>query len=217
MDIKTCLINNDLHPLSRLAPASEGKTAAERARLMEEGVSMILRAIGEDVHREGLLDTPARVARMFTELTSGLNEDPAEQISCEFLEESAGLVLVKDISFNSTCEHHLLPFHGLAHIAYLPKAGRITGLSKLARVVEVASKRLQVQERLTAQVAQAIVDKLDPLGVYVVIEAEHSCMAMRGIRKPGSSTITTDARGIYKEDGALRAELNSLMQTCKNR
>lgn len=200
MEIKSCLISDDLQALPN------------RTRMMQEGVALILRAMGEDVEREGLLDTPDRVARMFTELTSGLKEDPADQITCEFHEENAGLVLVKDISFNSTCEHHLLPFHGLAHIAYLPKNGRITGLSKLARVVEVASKRLQVQERLTTQVAQALVDKLDPLGVYVVIEAEHSCMALRGIRKPGSSTITTDARGIYKDDVALRAELNSLIR-----
>ena len=180
--------------------------------LLEQGVKMILRAIGEDLDREGLQETPSRVARMMTELASATNLDPADQITCEFFEESAGLVLVKDIDFNSTCEHHLLPFHGLVHVAYLPRDGRITGLSKLARVVEIASRRLQVQERLTAQVAQAIEDRLDPLGVFVIIEAEHSCMSLRGIKKPGSKTITTDARGVYNEDATLRAELLTLIK-----
>lgn len=180
--------------------------------LLEQGVKMILRAIGEDLDREGLQQTPNRVARMMAELTSSINLDPADQITCEFYEESAGLVLVKDLIFNSTCEHHLLPFHGLVHVAYLPREGRITGLSKLARVVEIASRRLQVQERLTAQVAQAIQDKLDPLGVFVLIEAEHSCVSLRGIKKPGSKTITSDARGVYKKDASLRAELITLIK-----
>jgi len=180
--------------------------------LIEQGVRLILAGVGEEVDRSGLSDTPSRVARMMVELTSGQGVDPAEQITCEFQEERAGLVLVKDITFSSTCEHHMLPFHGFVHVAYLPREGRITGLSKLARVVDVASKRLQVQERLTAQVAQALIDKLDPVGVFVMIEAEHSCMALRGIKKPGSRTITTDARGCYKEDASLRAELFTLIQ-----
>lgn len=180
--------------------------------LLEQGVKLILRAIGEDLDREGLQQTPNRVARMMAELSSATYLDPADQITCEFFEKDAGLVLVKDLTFNSTCEHHLLPFHGLVHVAYLPRDGRITGLSKLARVVEIASRRLQVQERLTAQVAQAIEDRLDPLAVFVMIEAEHSCMSRRGIKKPGSTTITTDARGLYKKDATLRAELLSLIR-----
>jgi GTP cyclohydrolase I len=180
--------------------------------LVEQAVKMILHAIGEDVEREGLLQTPNRVARMMAELTSSINCDPADQITCEFFEESAGLVLVKDITFNSTCEHHMLPFHGLVHVAYLPREGRITGLSKLARVVEVASRRLQVQERLTAQIAQALEDKLDPVAIFVMIEAEHSCIGLRGIKKPGSKTITTDARGLYKDDANLRTELLGLIK-----
>jgi GTP cyclohydrolase I len=177
-----------------------------------EGVRLILEAIGENPEREGLLETPNRVARMWTELASGLNVDPASQITCQFYENSSGVVLVKDIYFSSTCEHHLLPFSGQAHIAYLPREGRITGLSKLARVVEVASQRLQVQERLTAQIAQALVDTLDPLGVLVMLQAEHSCMTLRGIKKPGSSTITVESRGCYKENDAGRAEILSLLK-----
>ncbi len=180
--------------------------------LIEEGVRLILRGLGEDSTRAGLLDTPSRVARMMVELTAGQDTDPASQITCEFQEDSAGLVLVKDITFSSTCEHHMLPFHGLVHIAYLPREGRITGLSKLARVVDVASKKLQVQERLTAQIADALISKLDPLGVFVLIAAEHSCMALRGVKKPGSQTITTTAHGCYQEDALLRAELLTLIQ-----
>jgi GTP cyclohydrolase I len=195
-----------------VAHASDAKIVGFDSVKLQHGVRLILEAIGENPQREGLLETPARVARLFQELTSGLDSDPASQITCEFVEKDAGLVLVKDITFNSTCEHHILPFHGVAHVAYMPREGRITGLSKLARVVEVASKRLQVQERMTAQIAQAMVDKLDPLGVYVVVEAEHSCMSLRGIKKPGSRTITTYARGIFQENVALRAELLNLIQ-----
>lgn len=206
--------SKDLHPLAvaRLAQADAKICRPFDAGKLQEGVRMILEALGENVAREGLIETPDRVARMLKELTSGIDTDPASQITCEFLEENAGLVLVRDITFNSTCEHHMLPFHGVAHVAYLPREGRITGLSKLARVVEVASKRLQVQERMTAQIAQAMVDKLDPIGVFVMVEAEHSCMALRGIKKPGARTITTDARGIYRENDALRSELLTLIQ-----
>lgn len=174
-------------------------------------VRQILEAIGEDPDREGLLETPDRVARMFAELTAGTGVTPESQITCEFLEEKAGLVLVRDINFSSTCEHHMLPFTGVAHVAYLPRQGRITGLSKLARVVEIASKRLQVQERLNAQIADAIQDTLDPLGVFVMIEAVHSCMVLRGIKKPGSKTITMDARGVYRDDKDSRNELLTLL------
>lgn len=182
----------------------------DRAKI-RQAVRQILEAIGEDPDREGLLETPDRVARMYSELTSGMDTSIASQISCEFLEEKAGLVLVRDINFASTCEHHMLPFTGVAHVAYLPREGRITGLSKLARVVEVASKRLQVQERLTAQIADAIEDTLDPLGVFVMVEATHSCMVLRGIKKPGSKTITMDSRGVYLDDKDSRNELLTLL------
>ena len=178
---------------------------------IEAAVKEILAAIGEDPEREGLLDTPARVARMLKELTAGHGADPVKELSCRFVEEKAGLVLVKDIAFSSTCEHHMLPFTGVAHVAYLPQDGQITGLSKLARVVETVSKRLQVQERMTAQIADAL-EALQPLGIFVMVEAEHSCMALRGIKKPGARTITTDARGIYRENDALRSELLTLIQ-----
>ncbi|MBK7747132.1 MAG: GTP cyclohydrolase I FolE [Candidatus Obscuribacter sp.] len=191
---------------------SEGTTTRtfDRAKI-RQAVRQILEAIGEDPDREGLLETPDRVARMYFELTSGMDTSIASQISCEFLEEKAGLVLVRDINFASTCEHHMLPFTGVAHVAYLPREGRITGLSKLARVVEVASKRLQVQERLTAQIADAIEDTLNPLGVFVMVEATHSCMVLRGIKKPGSKTITMDSRGVYLDDKDSRNELLTLL------
>ena len=204
-------MNSEAICKANFQPIQTREPAQVNLDLLEQGVRMILRAIGEDIEREGLQQTPNRVARMMAELTSSIDLDPADQITCEFFEESAGLVLVKDLTFNSTCEHHLLPFHGLVHVAYLPREGRITGLSKLARVVEIASRRLQVQERLTAQIAQAIEDKLEPLGVFVMIEAEHSCMSLRGIKKPGSKTITTDARGLYKKDASSRAELLTLI------
>ncbi len=184
--------------------------AIDKAKI-RQAVRQILEAIGEDPDREGLLETPDRVARMYSELTSGMDEKVASQISCEFLEEKAGMVLVRDINFASTCEHHMLPFTGVAHVAYLPREGRITGLSKLARVVEVASKRLQVQERLTAQIADAIEETLEPLGVFVMVEATHSCMVLRGIKKPGSKTITMDSRGVYLDDKDSRNELLTLL------
>jgi len=192
------------------APLTGAKKEIDRAKI-ESAVRLILEAIGENPDRQGLLDTPDRVARMWAELAAGHLEDAADQISCEFYESGSGVVIVKDIAFSSTCEHHLLPFMGRAHVAYLPREGRITGLSKLARVVEVAASRLQVQERLTAQIAQALVDKLDPLGVLVLVQAEHSCMTARGIKKAGSSTVTIDSRGCYKENDLLRAELLNLL------
>jgi GTP cyclohydrolase IA len=192
-----------------MAPLYESKKFDTRK--IEDAVRVILEAIGENPDREGLLETPDRVTRMYRELTAGLREDPADQITCEFQEAGAGMVLVRDITFSSTCEHHMLPFTGTAHVAYLPREGRITGLSKLARVVEVASKRLQVQERMTAQIAQAIETKLNPLGVFVMVEAEHSCMVLRGIKKPGSKTITMDTRGAYKDSDVLRSEILTLL------
>ena len=199
--------------VDKTSPAAAQASTAKviDTKKIELATRMILEAIGEDPDRAGVLGTPDRVARMWAELTAGHKLDAAEQISCEFFEDTRGVVIVKDIAFASTCEHHLLPFAGHAHIAYLPRAGRITGLSKLARVVEVASKRLQVQERMTAQIAQAFIDKLDPLGVLVLVEAEHTCMSLRGIKKPGSSTITIESRGCYETNDQLRAEVLNLI------
>ncbi|HFD5165762.1 TPA: GTP cyclohydrolase I FolE [Streptococcus pyogenes] len=177
----------------------------------EAAIYQFLEAIGENPNREGLLDTPKRVAKMYTEMFLGLGKDPKEEFTAVFKEQHEDVVIVKDISFYSICEHHLVPFYGKAHIAYLPSDGRVTGLSKLARAVEVASKRPQLQERLTSQIADALVEALNPKGTLVMVEAEHMCMTMRGIKKPGSKTITTTARGLYKESRAERQEVISLM------
>jgi GTP cyclohydrolase I len=189
--------------------ADEGSMDLEK---VARGVSLILEGLGENLHREGLLETPARVARMYGELLYGMNEDPADEISCTFIEGEEELVFVKDISFASICEHHMVPFMGVAHIGYIPAQGKISGLSKLARVVELVSRRLQVQERMTAQIADAIATKLNPHGVIVVLEAEHLCMSIRGIRKPGSKTITTSARGVLQTDPFRRQEALMLLQ-----
>lgn len=178
---------------------------------MEEAIYQLLEAIDENPEREGLRDTPKRVAKMYQEMFSGLNEDPKDQFTAVFTENHDELVLVKDIPFYSMCEHHLVPFFGVAHVAYLPSEGRVTGLSKLARAVEVASKRPQLQERLTEQVAKALEEALHPKGIFVMIEAEHLCMTMRGIKKPGSKTVTTVSKGIYKEDYQGRKEVLSLI------
>nr|P0C0C1.1 RecName: Full=GTP cyclohydrolase 1; AltName: Full=GTP cyclohydrolase I; Short=GTP-CH-I [Streptococcus pyogenes]CAA04237.1 GTP cyclohydrolase [Streptococcus pyogenes] len=190
----------------------------KRERLMsinkekaEAAIYQFLEAIGENPNREGLLDTPKRVAKMYAEMFAGLKKDPKEEFTAVFTEHHEDVVIVKDISFYSMCEHHQVPFYGKAHIAYLPSDGRVTGLSKLARAVEVASKRPQLQERLTAQIADALVEALHPTGVLVLVEAEHMCMTMRGIKKPGSKTITTTARGLYKEDRSERQEVMALM------
>lgn len=176
------------------------------------GVKLILEGVGEDPTREGLLETPSRVARMYKELLYGTGVEAGSEITCTFNEEGEDLVLVKDITFSSTCEHHLVPFVGVAHIGYIPNEGKITGLSKLARVVELASRKLQVQERMTAQIADAIVRRLDPLGVVVVLEAEHFCMSIRGVRKAGTKTLTSAARGVFRTDKAARAEVMSFIQ-----
>ncbi|WP_369132630.1 GTP cyclohydrolase I FolE [Modestobacter sp. I12A-02662] len=175
-------------------------------------VREILIAVGEDPDRPGLVDTPARVARAYAETFAGLAQDPHEVLATTFDEDHDELVLVKDIPLFSTCEHHLVPFHGLAHVGYIPGAdGRVTGLSKLARLVEVYARRPQVQERMTRQVADALFDALKPQGVIVVIEAEHLCMAMRGIRKPGSTTVTSAVRGIFRDSAVTRSEAMSLI------
>ena len=179
---------------------------------IEQATTMILEAIGENPEREGLLDTPKRVAKMYAEVFSGLQEDPRDYFNTVFHEQHDEMVLVKDIPFYSMCEHHLVPFFGVAHIAYIPRDGIVAGLSKLARAVETTAKRPQLQERITTTVANAMMEMLNPLGVYVIIEAEHMCMTMRGVKKPGSKTITTAARGIYEHDDVKRSEILSLVK-----
>ena len=174
---------------------------------IEAAVREILAAIGEDPTRDGLLDTPARVARMYAEVTSGLREVPEHHLRVTFEAGHDEMVMVKDIALSSLCEHHLVPFLGRAHVAYIPNDdGRVTGLSKLARLVDGYSRRPQVQERLTTQVADAIEQTLQPKGVLVVIEAEHLCMSMRGVRKPGATTVTSAVRGLFRRNPATRAE-----------
>ncbi|GIM29591.1 GTP cyclohydrolase 1 [Clostridium polyendosporum] len=177
---------------------------------IKEAVKMIIEAVGEDPEREGLLETPDRIARMYAEIFSGLGEDASEILSKTFTVESNDIVIEKDITFYSMCEHHFLPFYGKAHIAYIPN-GKVAGLSKLARTVEVYSKKPQLQERLTKEIADALAEYLEAQGVMVVIEAEHMCMTMRGVKKPGSKTITTTYRGKFLEDKDLRAEVLSLI------
>ncbi len=179
---------------------------------IEEGVRLILEGIGEDPDREGLLKTPARVARMYEEVFAGLTEDPRRHFETTFDEGHQEMVLVRDIPFYSMCEHHLVPFFGQAHVAYIPAAdGRICGLSKLARLVDAFAKRPQVQERLTSQIADTLVQELHPEGVLVVLEAEHLCMSMRGVKKPGSKTTTSAVRGIFERRHATRSEALSLI------
>lgn len=179
---------------------------------IEQGVRLILEGVGEDPNRTGLQETPARVARMYQECFCGLTQDPAQHFETLFDEHHNELVIVHDIPFYSMCEHHLVPFFGKAHVAYLPaKSGKICGISKLARLVEVFARRPQVQERLTGQVADTLVEQLAPEGVLVVMEAEHLCMSMRGVKKPGSKTVTTAARGVLKTDAAARSEALSLL------
>ncbi|AMY53844.1 GTP cyclohydrolase 1 [Rhodococcoides fascians D188] len=178
----------------------------------EAAVRELLIAVGEDPDRPGLLDTPARVARSYREIFAGLYTDPDTALNTTFDEGHQELVLVRDIPMYSTCEHHLVSFHGVAHVGYIPgKSGKVTGLSKLARVVDMYAKRPQVQERLTSQIADALMRKLDPRGAIVVIEAEHLCMAMRGIRKPGASTTTSAVRGLLQSSAASRSEALDLI------
>jgi GTP cyclohydrolase IA len=173
----------------------------------EAAVREILIAIGEDPERDGLLDTPSRVARMYAEVFAGLREAPEKHLSVQFEADHDEMVMVRDISLTSMCEHHLVPFIGKAHVAYIPNDdGRVTGLSKLARLVDAYARRPQVQERLTSQIADAIEQTLQPRGVLVVIEAEHLCMSMRGVRKPGATTVTSAVRGLFRENASTRFE-----------
>ena len=196
----------------------DGKAAVAAGRRgfdhdkVERGVRLILEGIGEDLHRDGVRETPQRVARMYEEITSGLRSDPTEVLQVLFEEGHDELVMVRDIPLYSLCEHHLLPFIGKAHVAYIPnERGQITGLSKLARLVDGFARRPQVQERLTSQVADALVERLDPRGALVVLEAEHLFMSMRGVRKPGAITVTSAVRGQFRDSMSTRMEAMNLL------
>lgn len=183
-------------------------------KLIEEGVRLILKGIGEDINREGLIKTPQRVAEMYEELFSGFGKDPAALLEPLFDENHDEMIIVKDIPFYSVCEHHMVPFVGKAHIAYVPnKSGKIIGLSKLSRVLELASRRLQIQERLTTIVADAIMEKLEPRGAMVIIEAEHLCMSIRGVKKPNTITVTSAVRGLFRQNPASRSEAMALIKS----
>jgi GTP cyclohydrolase I len=192
-------------------PALHEHRGVDKPRI-ERAIREILLAVGEDPDREGLRRTPARVAEMYAELFVGLHEEPSKHLTITFEANHDEMVMVRDIPLYSVCEHHLAPFHGRAHVAYIPGSdGRITGLSKLARLVEGFARRPQVQERLTTQVADALVEVLSPAGVFVVIEAEHLCMSMRGVKKPGTLTVTSAVRGLFKDNPATRAEAMSFI------
>ncbi len=191
-------------------PAVAGESFAVDHARIERAVREILTAVGEDPDREGLLETPARVARMYAEMFSGLRQDPRTHLKKFFHENYDEVVLVRDISFSSMCEHHLLPFTGRAHVAYIPK-GKVIGLSKMARVVEVVARRPQVQERMTQEIARLLEEELDAKGVAVIVEASHSCMTMRGVKKPGSSMVTSAMKGLFRTNVSTRAELMTLI------
>jgi GTP cyclohydrolase I len=186
--------------------------AIDQAKI-EQAVASIIEAIGDDPRRQGLAGTPQRVAEMYAELFSGMDKDPREELTVGFEEGHREMVVLKDIPFYSMCEHHLLPFFGVAHVGYIPNMnGRVVGASKIARVVEVVAHRPQLQERMTTQIAEAILDALQPEGVAVVIQAEHLCMTMRGIKKPGSNIVTSANRGLFRQRPVTRAEFLSLVQ-----
>lgn len=178
---------------------------------IEEGVRLILEGVGEDLSREGLKETPERIARMYEEILSGMNEDASQYLEKTFSVDSSAMVLEKDIVFHSVCEHHMMPFYGKAHIAYISD-GKVVGLSKLARTVEVYARRLQIQEQMTCQIADAIMKYLKPKGVMVMLEAEHMCMTMRGVKKPGSMTETFVCRGIFEEDKLLQDQFFRMLR-----
>ena len=205
------MTSTEVSPQVMLAAPTVRAIPAYDAARVERAVRELLLAVGEDPDREGLLDTPARVARAYAETFVGLRQNPADVLNATFDIGHSEMVLVKDIEVYSTCEHHLVPFHGVAHVGYIPSQnGRVAGLSKLARLVDVFARRPQVQERLTSQIADALVDQLDPAGAIVVIECEHLCMSMRGVRKAGSRTVTSAVRGQMR-DVATRAEAMSLI------
>lgn len=210
-------VKPETSPAQKTTPDTDGETGSvchgpiPDMEKMALGVKLILEAAGEDVNRPGLLDTPSRVARMYRELLYGTGINPAAEVTCEFQEGSEDPVIVKEIPFATVCEHHMVPFIGKADVAYIPKNGRITGLSKIARVVELAARRLQVQERMTAQIADAMMEALEPQGVLVILKAEHLCMSIRGIKKPGSMTTTMTTRGVLKTDRNARLEILQLI------
>ena len=205
--------SNPLHPV----PDEPDAMPIDTERI-ERAVRDILEAIGEDPDRDGLVRTPARIAHMYEEIFAGIHQDPSHHLTVTFEANHDEMVMVRDIAVTSVCEHHLVPFAGRAHVAYIPGAdGRITGLSKIARLVDGFAKRPQVQERLTTQIADALVEVLDPAGALVMIEAEHFCMSMRGVKKPGSLTITSAVRGLFKSNPSTRAEAMSLITYPGNR
>ena len=207
----------DPSPLQSVPDAGSDAPSIDTEKI-ERAVREILEAIGEDPDRDGLVRTPTRIAHMYEEIFAGLSEDPAHHLTVTFEADHDEMVMVRDIPVHSMCEHHLVPFAGRAHVAYIPGTdGRITGLSKIARLVDGFAKRPQVQERLTTQIADALVETLDPAGVLVMIEAEHFCMSMRGVKKPGSLTITSAVRGMFKSNAATRAEAMSLITYPGNR
>jgi GTP cyclohydrolase I len=185
-------------------------TTIDKAKI-EKAVASIIEAIGEDPKREGLVGTPRRIAEMYAEVFGGIYEDPGEELRVGFEEGHQEMVILKDIPFYSMCEHHFLPFHGLAHVGYIP-SGRVVGASKIGRVVEILARRPQLQERLTTQIANTIVSVLEPKGVAVVIQAEHLCMTMRGVKKPGSNIVTSAMRGLFQKNPLTRSEFLSLVQ-----
>jgi GTP cyclohydrolase I len=204
---------NDIDP----EPGPPLANAVDQDRVAK-AVREILEAIGEDPDRDGLRETPARVARMYAETCSGLHEEPAQHLKVTFDAGHDEMIMVRDIPLYSLCEHHLVPFSGFAHVAYIPNVdGRVTGLSKVARLVDGFARRPQVQERLTTQVADAIEATLQPRGVLVVIEAEHLCMAMRGVRKPGTSTVTSAVRGVFRDDVSARLEAMQFVESGRRR
>jgi GTP cyclohydrolase IA len=208
----TIAVRRDSGSIAAELDDAENRTTAaqvDKPRI-ERAVREILAAVGEDPDREGLRETPGRVARMYAELFSGLHEDPRLHLRKFFTEKYDEMVLVRDISFNSMCEHHMLPFTGVAHIGYIPN-GKVVGLSKLARVVEVVSHRPQVQERMTEEIANLLIEELDVKGVAVVIEATHSCMTIRGVRKPGSICVTSAMKGIFRSNLSSRSEVMTLI------
>jgi GTP cyclohydrolase I len=204
-------------PEAKRLPKTKAQNRPAEGNMFDEekisrAVTDILEAIGEDTHRDGLLDTPKRMAKMYTELFAGLNIDPKDELTVGYELGHREMVVAKDITFYSMCEHHLLPFYGTAHIGYIPNAdGRVVGLSKLARVVEIVASRPQIQERMTTQIADAIMEAMDPSGVAVVVQAEHMCMMMRGVKKPGSNIITSAVRGAFLKRPEVRAEFFSLL------
>jgi GTP cyclohydrolase I len=201
-------------PNDRTAQASVGENGHRGpvdSDRIERAIREILEAVGEDPDREGLVDTPSRIARMYAEIFAGIQEDPGAHLTVTFGEQHDEMVILREIPFYSTCEHHLVPFHGIAHVGYVPN-GRVAGISKLARVVETLAKRPQLQERLTSQVADVLMNTLEPDGVAVVVEAEHLCMTMRGVKKAGARMVTSAVRGSFKRSAVTRAEFLSLVQ-----